>query len=390
MIYIIAIILILVGIFVYDYAHKQKFCRQYYIVVYTVFVLIAGLRYKLGGDTIGYIQMWNTLPTITDLLNYGFFVWPEHYQPLWYLINALCKLVSDDFTFFQIIHAVIINSVFGWFIWKYSKIPFFTTLLYAVFFFFIYNTEILRASLAVCMFLLGYPALENKKWFKYGFYCILAIGFHIEALFILLFPMLQLLKKANWKWSILLTGISLVFVYTDILLHIVYKLFLNEHVFNKIINYSVLSNSVGKLNIVGISFWVISSIVIPSFLLYATNQKTNLLRTILFVYMFIRILYIRYFILVERLLDFVYPLFIVLLSNVSCDIFKRTNFYSLSRYVLICVYFVIGYFHGYGFYSKKNEYGDALYRRYFPYTSVIYSDRYAIAERELMMYNYTL
>ena len=87
----------------------------FYLLLF-LFILLAGLRFRVGGDTLAYMEYFNTMPTLNELPNIDYL--SSEYNPFWYLFNALIKAVWNDFLFFQIIHAIIVNVAIFWFIQK--------------------------------------------------------------------------------------------------------------------------------------------------------------------------------------------------------------------------------------------------------------------------------
>ncbi len=391
MIYIIIVLLILVGIVCFDYANYIRGRKGYYLFLYILLVLIAGLRYKVGGDTFFYMEYWETNSTLSDLFEYGFGDLSGAYQPLWYLLSALCRSLSSDFVVFQIVHAIIVNSIFAWFFWKYAKLPFFATLLYALFFYLYYNTEVMRASLAVSMILLGYPALQNKKWLKYYFWCIIALGFHLSATFCFVFPVFHILKRLDWKWIFAFIVVGFVLSYASSFLPFVLNLVeSNENLFAKIEHYGteIEGDIYGGYNIVGWIVWFCTVVIVPIFFLYfSDNQKNNCFRGCLFVFVLLMVMAKAYGNLTIRLTDFLFPFYLILMVNVSYEILKTTKSvpYALSRFVLFFVLLIFTYDRVSYRYMRPLAHG-YFYQLWYPYTSVF--DKKEPVEREDLLYLY--
>ena len=111
MLYILIGFLLSFGIII-GKSNNKRLANRFYWFECIVLILLAGLRNNVGGDTIGYMAYWGSLPTFTELKNFNFLIFGR-YQPLWYYLNATAKYIYDDFTTFQIIHAIILNiSIF--------------------------------------------------------------------------------------------------------------------------------------------------------------------------------------------------------------------------------------------------------------------------------------
>ncbi|MBQ9231911.1 MAG: EpsG family protein [Prevotella sp.] len=164
----------------------------YYIIILLITILLFGLRYRVGIDTIRYNSFFDSLPSfdklsLSSLLDYD-------YSPLFIIFMSLCKFVINEFWLFQLLHSIILNSFVFYFCWKRGFNPFI-----AVFYYFIiagvtFNTEILRESMAVGIFLLNYRNIEKKKWFHYYLLSLLSIGFHYSAIITLIIPLFSNIK----------------------------------------------------------------------------------------------------------------------------------------------------------------------------------------------------
>lgn len=389
--YIIVLIMMLSAMLLYDYANIHKGRLFVYYLIYIAFILLAGLRYKLGGDSFYYMEFWETYPSLSELWHYGFSDLSEGFQPLWYLLSAICRSISSDFVVFQIVHALIVNSVFAWFFWKNTQWPFFATLIYALFFFFYYNTGILRAALAVSMLLLGYPALRNKKWLRYYFWCFMALGFHLSAIFCFVFPAFHILKKLDWKWIFVFIVTGFVLSYASGFLPLLLKYTATSEVMSaKIEHYGTeIENDIyGGYNIVGWIVWFCTIVFVPVFVLFFSNSKRDDIdRGFLFLFVLLMIMSRRYGNLTIRMTDFLFPSFILLIVNVSYDIYKSTRKvpYALQRVLLLLVLMIFTYDRVSYRYLRPLAHG-YFYQLYFPYTSVF--DKTEYVERENLLYLY--
>ena len=200
----------LILIFSIVFFENKKNTNLPYWSLCLILVLLAALRYSVGGDTQGYMDMWEYLPTLTELRSFDFFGL-NMYQPFWYVINAIAKYIYDDFVSIQIILAIIVNfSIFSLFN-KYSSYRFTCILVYYLMSYPYFNFEILRESLSICVFLFSISFLINKKWIKYFLLITIAFLFHTSAIILFFLPLfLPLLeKKINFQSVMYLTGISL-------------------------------------------------------------------------------------------------------------------------------------------------------------------------------------
>ena len=56
------------------------------------------------------------------------------------------------------------------------------------------ETEIMRESVAIAIFLLNYRNIENKRWLRYYLFSLLSISFHYSAIIICVFPLVRYLR----------------------------------------------------------------------------------------------------------------------------------------------------------------------------------------------------
>lgn len=161
-----------------------------YVALCISFILIAGLRYRIGGDSIGYENSFETFPTLAQLANYKFS--STRFEPGFLVLGSISKTISDDFMVFQLIHATIVNGVIFWFVAKNTQNKFIAITIYAIYQYFNLNTEVLREALAVSCFLLAWPAFRDGKWFIYYAIMLLGTTFHISAFITFLLPLFTL------------------------------------------------------------------------------------------------------------------------------------------------------------------------------------------------------
>ena len=188
MIYLIIIIILLVNT-KYDKYIWNKYSLILFKFEWFVLVLLSALRYRIGGDTMAYMDQYEFLPSLLELTwqEAVFNVWG--FQPLYLFFVGICKFFTDEYLFFQIVHAICVNSIVFWFIKKYSQRPFLVVLFYFVLIFPNYNMEILKQSLTNCCFLLSIPYLINKQWVKYYAFAFVGFGFHSAGIILLLLPL---------------------------------------------------------------------------------------------------------------------------------------------------------------------------------------------------------
>lgn len=189
MIYLFIALFFLLLTFLFENKKEKRLIDFFYWIECLILILLAGFRYMVGGDTLGYMNMWEELPTLSELRYFDFL--GANYQPLWYVVNAIAKSIYNDFTSFQFIHATLVNISIFVFIKKYSEYRFFAILTYYLMSFLYFNCEILRESMAICVFLFALPSLIEKKWIKYNLLITIAAFIHLSSCFLYLLPLLS-------------------------------------------------------------------------------------------------------------------------------------------------------------------------------------------------------
>ncbi|UIR55951.1 EpsG family protein [Sphingobacterium sp. SRCM116780] len=174
--------------------------RVPYTLLCIMLVILSALRYRVGGDSLYYFDIFDSYPTLLTLSSYDFI--NSEYNLGWIVFNATVKSIGNSFYFFQFFHALIVNAIIFYFIQKYAKNKFLTVSFYLFFYFFYFNMEILRESLAIVIFLLAIPHLLEKKWLIYILYCLLAYLFHSSALILFVLPIFA--RKMEIKYQVIL------------------------------------------------------------------------------------------------------------------------------------------------------------------------------------------
>lgn len=202
-VYALFILLTLIGSVFFD---REEGYGKYKLLAYRALclflVLIAGLRYGLGGDSFQYMRDFEVnyeglLPDLWDTIDWQFH--KMGYMPLWTAVNVLLRAVTDSFVVFQLIHALIVNSIICTIARRHTQYGFLFLLVYFVLgTFFIFNTEVMRESLAIAIGLLGIEFWVSGKKVWFWLLLVLAVGFHISAVVLAVFPFVKIsLSRRN-------------------------------------------------------------------------------------------------------------------------------------------------------------------------------------------------
>lgn len=270
MIYIfVAVFLLLLALY-YDFAKKKAGYKFWWIFMYLLLVAIAGLRYRVGSDTFAYEAFFedeNVYLSSLSLEDYFSFNW----EPLFIFFMAIIKSTIDDFVFFQICHAVIVNAVVFWFIRRNTTNRFTVLFFYFIFLYVLLNMEMAREALAICLFLFSVKYLIARRWVAYYGISLVAFFFHYGAAIIFLFPFLYGTKLSTKNVTMLfIMGIaSIGLMNFDNIISVFTILGIPSIVLIKLAKYSYLSEG---LNPVGFLISIVGYVMFPLFII-KVNQK---------------------------------------------------------------------------------------------------------------------
>ena len=193
MVYILVFILLSFLIYYYDIKGNENRKDFWYGISLFSLVLLSGLRYRIGGDTIAYMHnFYYETPFIWDLS------WSDikdsSFEPFFVLLTSTVKTLCGKFFVFQLLHAVFVNGLIFSYIRKHCNQIFTCILFYYLWMYALYNFEEIRASMSLALCLFANDYILEKKWIK-GF-CLYFIGcmFHYSTFIILLTPLLFFLR----------------------------------------------------------------------------------------------------------------------------------------------------------------------------------------------------
>lgn len=375
MIYLVTFILLLFLAINYDFGSKKKFSQGWYNFVLLLFIAIAGLRFKVGGDTLAYHQYFESVKALgstnfSELLT-------GRYAFLWNVFAAVCKTISTDFVVLQLLQTVFINLILFWFIKKYSKFRFTTLLIYSIHAYLYFNMEIMRESVAICFFLLAYPYFERKSWVRYYALCLIAFLFHVSAIIVFVFPLLRFLKFSFRN----LIVIAIFFIAVVILLassnDLINLLLITETIEGKFNYYSEYA-----LNFNGKLLAFISFIVIPLYLI-RINDKVQIKKRLLFenvfiIYFMIAISYVI-FSGFSRFLNYMTPFMMIYFADVLNNIYNYSHFRKLKRLLVVSLFIITAtpkYLYHNADMSRFYP-GTVKFNLYYPYSSIFEKKEYS-------------
>lgn len=201
MIYIVVLFILLLLSFYYDINGRTKNRDFWYNVMLVVFILIAGLRWRLGVDTPNYLgDFYHRYPTLEDFSidDYGIAK-----SPFFVLINSIVKSLGGRFYIVQLIQATIVNVLVFRYIKRHSAYIFTCLFFYSFICYFTYNMETMRAGISIVICLFANDYILDKKWLKGYLLYLLALMFHPQTIVMFVLPLLFFMRF-NKKGIILL------------------------------------------------------------------------------------------------------------------------------------------------------------------------------------------
>ena len=338
-----------------------------FFVIFVYSILLWGFRYRVGIDTLNYMEDYAYMPSLNKLELSHIFEYKA--APFYTLLVATCKSISSSFYLLQIAVTSIFNLCLLAFIKRHSNNPFHAFLI----FFFMnggyFNTEILRESLSVGIFLLNLDNLLKGRWTKYYLLAMVSLMFHYSGIIIFVFPFFKWLKL-DTSYLIL---IAVFFFVSKQLSEILLPLVTFEAVSNRLNYFSAMMEN-GQLNI----NWVIVEVIRTSFLPFCLLLVNKFSKWKLDEYEFLICLLVLfglgsiYFeIIFNRFCNYIIIIFAVCFSNLLTSKILKSQ-YSLAL--------LIAYIGIYSFYYINHQ----RFRFWYPYVSIL--KEHKVPEREKLWF----
>lgn len=384
MVYILILLFLIFNIYKFDYLQKKKAAKYTYSFTLICFVLLAGLRYRIGVDSIRYETHFDNIPELFELQFSDLSIY--YFEPFFVILESVIKTFTSEFYIFQLVHACFVNIVIFSFIKKNTKNVYTAILIYYVCLYPSFMFEIIRESYAVAFFLLSCSALKKSKWIKYYVFSIIAFMFHTSAIIVFIFPLFKILNISKFliirKRTIILLFITFIigYIIQDSFFDIIKIIEINEKIANKASSYSESLLAGQTYNINGIISVVFRRIIYPFLAILYLNKisKSFSFEYMVFLGFIVTVLSIPISILYRfnsyffmfSILCISEALFYVF-SNKSLALKKNFAYSALNMYLLL---FPLLSFQIYGFMSRIDNTKYYEYMRYYPYSSILTKD----------------
>lgn len=385
MIYIILGFSFLLASYHYDYLDNKRGKFLLFGIYIIILICLAGFRYHLGIDSIRYEGKFSYQEPLNELTKDA--TDESRFGIGWLLLASFSKTISHEFFILQIIQSLYVNLIIGYFIKKNCKHPFLALFIYFIFLYSDFMVEIMREACAVSTFLFAWKYFKKKKWINYYFCCLLAFCFHISAIVTFLVPLAQVygikkIFKINLKLALVLSLVLVAGLYLSIKLFDFFAtLSLIESVQERATTYAELDNQSGVrgASILGFISLGLNKVIYPAvaFIYYKKNQgpkKSNLqpLEIMIIFYMLFSV--VSFSILIfQRFTNYFAPFIIMLISNSTyTKMHLRKIKYKLSFNLWMVILFPFFFIQLYGYFKEDGQSGVARYKRYEPYSSIIF------------------
>lgn len=347
--------------------------RLYLVVVYWIFVLLAGLRYMIGGDTQNYHQFFLETPQIFDLTSS--YIESSRFQTGFILFTSIVKTISQNFALQQFIHALFINYLIFLFIRDNSRNVFAVLLIYFILNYIEFNTEIMRESMAVSLGLLSYNYLKKNNKVCYFICVICAYSFHISAMILLLYPILYKIRYTNRSFNIIFISIIILpFVYMALPNLNVWITYLTDQ--EELIDQYVVQEVNTTLNYKYYFVHLVKYALLPFVMVKILHRKPELDSIIGYIYAYVAFQSLGMFSYgFYRFANYFAPFYWILIGCFIVYIFDQ---YARSEYLKIVILMVISVcmlilYQNHQLIVSSTT-GEKMYKRYIPYNSIISPD----------------
>ena len=395
MVYFIVLLIMLISVYRFDYQNQRKGKWTWYYLIMIMLVCIAGFRYNMGVDTIRYHRWFDAYVVPVNDLDVSSFS-DLRYQPLFIMFCSLCKTITSDFWFFQLMHALFVNSIIFYFLKKYTNFPFVAICLYGLSVYLGFSMETLRASCAVAMMLLGYDQFKEGHKKRALVYFIASFFFHIEAIVLVFFYVYLLFADNKIRVGKgLFVAILLMIIITPLisvfLRNNLYLFALTDTMGDTFATYSGADMET-RLNWKGVIAGVIAASLLPTIALYSmSREKIKYPHNAVIIFTLLVFLLCIPIFIFYRFKEFYTPFMIILLSDtfgmkklyISRSTSIQFKSFAIKLIIIILPYFWTGVI---GKLSPLPDVNVPAYWEYYPYSSIFDQTDYPKRDKILNYY----
>lgn len=374
MVYLLVFMVLLVFVLLYDKdtdgTIKSDEANYAMLFAFIMLSLLAGLRYRVGTDTLSYMDEYDKYP-----LSY----FKDKYLFGWYALIAVCKTLHLSFYSVQIILAFFTNFAVVIFLRRYALHFFSSLLLYYIIVFPTLNFEIIRQAVCIAILFLSFHYLEEKKILHYYIFAGIACLFHYSALFLLIIPLLTWIPINKKMLTVFITLICLVIVSASLLKEHIYEIskglsFLEDRAFY----YFSEVDAEESFSPISYILNLLLNVIIPLLVIRFHWYSEKISSQYIIICMLSMIIYVvsMYMPVIYRFNSF-FQLFNIILF---VELFGWVRgLFKLKPFLvfLLCLMLFVGV-KARGFFASDD--GRPVYYHYYPYSC--YFDEYKVPQRE--------
>lgn len=200
------LILFLICLWEFSIKHKGSInIIKIRILIWFLFVFFFGFRGFVNTDCANYYPFFRDLKVFHDGISLSQVLSSYNFEPGFVLTTFLLKSIVPNYHFWIFLWTIIALLGIDFLFVRYSKYYSLSFLLFFVFGGYEIVTNLMRASVAITLFLFSMPALLNGKFRKYLFLNAIGCLFHISSVvYILVYPILRIKLPSSLLYPILI------------------------------------------------------------------------------------------------------------------------------------------------------------------------------------------
>lgn len=327
----------------YDIQGYTNWKEAWINIFMVLLILLAGLRYHIGTDTVHYESWFENAPELSDIFRDAD-LWSE---PLWTLLLSLVKTTTDSYIVFQFVVAIIFNTL----LFRFLKST--TDKIFTVLFFvfcvswWVLSFEVLRESICVVLYLNALLYLKERKILHYVIIGIIMMGFHkFSFVMMLITPLVVFVKEKITLPIVILITVLLFFSDSVIeLIDLISIRYLDDESVSRIGAYLYNSEHEGAIqtNIWGYLRALLLSFALPIITIAynQTNDNMKFFNRVLILILLFSTLQTK-LIIFYRLLNYLNILFIICFVNVLYNSRISQPIIKTGLYMLVSLYLYFG------------------------------------------------
>ena len=378
LIYILLLIYLLLLFYVYDIKSYRKNRKLHYVLSCIILILVAGLRYRVGLDTIAYMRSFES-PYYPFLAEFS--IWGEYGSDIgWVFINSLAKSIGGGFYTVQFIQAIIVNVAVFWFVRRHSPKPFMAILLFFMFQWWNYCFEAMRESIAIAFYLFALDALITENSLKKYYLRVWPAALvHTFGFVTFLFPLIRYIKVNKYLPIIIIIFLGVFLSIGDLINEIVDSMSAMEGMASEKATMYLESDTYGvsNLSIAGIAALVVSRIIPMVYIIFVLQRDGDARNKIFVPYLISYILVVILRIEVPIFFRFYnyFEIMMIIAMTQAVSVKQTRNrkmTTSLAWMMILFMVFIRAYELTKPETDSLNEY--KTYNRYVPYNSIFTQD----------------